>query len=138
MKKLNVVFVYNKEESQILMCKREKEPYKGKFNLVGGKVEENENELNAAYRELQEETGITNKDIKLTHIMNFQYELSDIELEVYAGKLNKNVELVEEINKLYWIDKNENFFDINKYAGEGNIGHMVEQVELYKDRIFYN
>lgn len=138
MKKLNVVLVYNKEESQILMCKREKEPYKGKFNLVGGKVEENENELNAAYRELQEETGITSKDIKLTYIMNFQYKLSDIELEVYAGKLNKNVELVEEVNKLYWIDKNENFFDISKYAGEGNIGHMVEQVELYKDRIFYN
>ena len=138
MKKLNVVLVYNSEENQILMCKRAKEPYKGKFNLVGGKVEENENELKAAYRELQEETGITNNNIKLTHIMNFQYELSDIELEVYAGKLNKNVELVEEVNKLYWIDKDENFFDINKYAGEGNIGHMVEQVELYKDRIFYN
>lgn len=138
MKKLNVVLVYNSEENQILMCKRAKEPYKGKFNLVGGKVEENENELKAAYRELQEETGITNNNIKLTHIMNFQYELSDIELEVYAGKLNKNVELVEEINKLYWIDKNENFFDINKYAGEGNIGHIVAQVELYKDRIFYN
>lgn len=138
MKKLNVVLVYNSEENQILMCKRAKEPYKGKFNLVGGKVEENENELKAAYRELQEETGITNNNIKLTHIMNFQYELSDIELEVYAGKLNKNVELVEEINKLYWLDKNENFFDINKYAGEGNIGHIVAQVELYKDRIFYN
>lgn len=138
MKKLNVVLVYNSEENQILMCKRAKEPYKGKFNLVGGKVEENENELKAAYRELQEETGITNNNIKLTHIMNFQYELSDIELEVYAGKLNKNVELVEEINKLYWIDKNENFFDINKYAGEGNIGHIVAQVQLYKDRIFYN
>ena len=41
--------------------------------------------------------------------------------------------LVEEVNKLYWVDKNENFFDIDKFAGEGNIGHMVKQVEnLYK------
>ena len=39
MKKLNVILVYNKDENEILMCKREKEPYKGKFNLVGGKVE---------------------------------------------------------------------------------------------------
>ena len=62
-KKLNVILVYNKEEDKILMCKREKEPYKGKFNLVGGKVEQNEDELHAAYRELQEETGITNNDI---------------------------------------------------------------------------
>lgn len=136
MKKLNVIIVYNKEENKILMCKREKEPYKGKFNLVGGKVEQNEDELHAAYRELQEETGITDKDITLTHIMNFQYKMKDMELEVYAGKLNKNVDLIEELNKLYWIDKNENFFDLEKYAGEGNIGHMVQQVEIYKDKIF--
>ena len=130
MKKSNVILVYNKED-KILMCKREKEPYKGKFNLVGGKVEQNEDELHAAYRELQEETGITNTDIVLTHIMNFQYKLSDMELEVYAGRLNKDVELIEEVNKLYWIDKKENFFDMNKFAGEGNIGHMVQQVEIY-------
>ena len=135
MKKLNVIMVYNKEENKILMCKREKEPYKGKFNLVGGKVEKNEDELHAAYRELQEETGITDKDITLTHIMNFQYKMQDMELEVYAGKLNKKVDLIEELNKLYWIDKNENFFDLEKYAGEGNIGHMVQQVEIYKDKV---
>ena len=41
------------------MCKRLKEPYKGKFNLVGGKLENSENEYDAAYRELNEETGIT-------------------------------------------------------------------------------
>lgn len=136
MKKLNVILVYNKENTKILMCKREKEPYKGKFNLVGGKVEQDEDELHAAYRELQEETGITNNDIKLTHIMNFQYEMSDMELEVYTGILNKDVILQEEVNKLYWIDKNETFFDINKYAGEGNIGHMLHQAELYKDKLF--
>ena len=136
MKKLNVILVYNKEDNKILMCKREKEPYKGKFNLVGGKVEPNENELHAAYRELQEETGITNDDITLTHIMNFEYKLLDTELEVFAGKLNKKVELVEELNKLYWIDKTENLFDLEKFAGEGNIGHMLQQVELNKDKLF--
>ena len=136
MKKLNVILVYNKDENEILMCKREKEPYKGKFNLVGGKVEKSENELHAAYRELCEETGITSDDIVLTHIMNFQYIMQDMELEVYAGKLNKDIELIEEVNKLYWINKNENFFDLEKYAGEGNIGHMLQQVEIYKDKIF--
>lgn len=136
MKKLNVIIVYNKEEDKILMCKREKEPYKGKFNLVGGKVEENETELQGAYRELQEETGITKKEILLTHVMNFQYQMSNIELEVYAGKLKEEVNLVEEVNKLYWVDKKDNFFDLQKYAGEGNIGHMVEQVEIYKNQLF--
>lgn len=136
MKKLNVIIVYDKDESKILMCKREKEPYKGMFNLVGGKVEENENELHAAYRELEEETGITAKDINLVNVMNFEYKMSDIELEIYAGKLNKDVEVVEEVNKLYWMDSKENFFDLEKFAGEGNIGHMLKQVELYKSKIF--
>ena len=136
MKELNVILVYSNEENKILMCKREKEPYKGKLNLVGGKVEQNEDELHAAYRELQEETGITKSDIVLTHIMNFQYQMSDMELEVYAGKLNKDVQLKEEINKLYWVDKNENFFDVDKYAGEGNIGHMLRQVEINKNKLF--
>ena len=129
MKKLNLVLVLNKENNKILMCKREKEPYKGKLNLVGGKVEENENELKAAYRELNEETGITKEDITLNHIMNFQYESPNMELEVYAGKLNKEINLVEEVNKLYWIDKNENFCDLERFAGEGNIWHILKQVE---------
>lgn len=129
MKKTNLILVYNKENDKVLMCKRAKEPFKGKFNLVGGKVENGENELFAAYRELQEETGITEKDIDLTHLMNFEYKMSDLELEVYFGKLNKDVVLVEEVNKLFWIDKTENFFDSEKYAGSGNIGIMVREAE---------
>ena len=136
MRKLNIVLVYNKDEDKILMCKREKEPYKGKFNLVGGKVEQGEDELHAAYRELQEETGITKEDIKLTNLMNFQYKMQDMELELYVGKLNKEKKLVEEVNKLYWVDKKDNIFDVEKFAGEGNIGHMMKQVELYKDKLF--
>ena len=132
--KLNVVLVYDKTQDKILMCKREKEPYKGKFNLVGGKVEENEDEMVAAYRELEEETGITKEDIKLMHLMNFEYKIDDIQLEVYMGKLDKEVKLVEEVNKLYWIDKNEDFFDYEKFAGEGNIGHMLLHAEMYFKR----
>ena len=133
MKKYNVILVYNESKDKILMCRREKEPYKGKYNLVGGKIEAGEKELDAAYRELKEETGIDKNDIDLKHIMNFNYKLSDIELEFFAGKLNKNVDVIEEVNKLYWIDAKENFFDLEKFAGEGNIGHMLMQLKLNED-----
>ena len=136
MKKLNVIIVYNKEENKILMCKREKEPYKGKYNLVGGKLEENEDCLEGAYRELEEETGITKDDTILTYLMNFEYKLLDMQLQVFVGKLNKEKTLVEEVNKLYWMDLNENFFDEEKFAGEGNIGHMLCQVNINKKQIF--
>ena len=118
------------------MCKRAKEPYKGKYNLVGGKINPGENKMDAAYRELGEETGIKKNDIDLTHILNFQYPINGTELEVYAGKLNKDVKLIEEVNELCWINKNENFADQEKYAGEGNIAYMVEQAKLYKNEIF--
>ena len=136
MKEYNLILVYDEKEEKVLMCKREKNPYKGKYNLVGGKVNVGENKLDAAYRELKEETGITKNDINLTYILNFQYPMNDMELEVYAGKLNKNVSLVEEVNKLYWIDKTENFFDKEKFAGEGNIAHMIEHANLFKEQIF--
>ena len=133
--KMNVIVVYNKKEDKILMCLRKKEPYKGLYNLVGGKVEKAETGLESAYRELEEESGITKEDIILTHLMTFNYQMSNIELQVYTGKLNKDVKVVEEVNKLYWINANDNFFDMTKYAGEGNIGHIIEQVKLYKNRL---
>ena len=136
MKKYNVIIVFDKNDEKILMCKRVKEPYKGKFNLVGGKVEQGETELDAAYRELNEETGITRDDISLSNLMNLDYKMQDMELEVYTGRLNKDVSLVEEVNKLYWINKTEDFYDNDKFAGEGNIGHMMKHIDIFKDKLF--
>lgn len=133
---MNVIIVYDKDEKNILMCVRSKNPYKGLYNFVGGKVEKGEKGIDSAYRELEEETKITKKDIILTHMMDFNYNMSNNQLQVYVGKLNKNVKLVEEINKLYWINVNDNFYDIKKYAGEGNIGYMITQVDIYRNKLF--
>lgn len=62
--------------------------------------------------------------------MNLSYVKWGKELEVYYGILNKNVTLVEEVNKLEWVPINDNFFDMNKYAGEGNIGHIIEEIKI--------
>lgn len=129
MKKMNVIAVFDKEIKNILMCKRTKEPYKGKYNLIGGKIEKENDGLNEAYRELLEETNIKKSDVDLIHFMDFAYITWNMELEVYYGILKNEVELVEEINKLEWISIDNNFFDMNKYAGEGNIGHMIEEIK---------
>ena len=130
MKKMNVIVVFDKNLQKTLMCKRTKEPYMGMYNLVGGKIEKLDDGLNEAYRELSEETNIQKSDVDLVYFMNLSYIKWNKELEVYYGILNKEVELVEEVNKLEWVDINDNFFDMNKYAGEGNIGHIIEEIKI--------
>ena len=134
MKKMNVIVIFNKNLNKTLMCKRTKEPYIGMYNLVGGKIEKENDGLNEAYRELEEETNITKDDIELIYFMNLSYIKWNKELEVYYGILNKDVTLIEEVNKLEWVDINDNFFDMNKYAGEGNIGHIIEEIKIDMDK----
>ncbi len=129
MKRMNVIVVFDKELKNVLMCKRAKEPYKGLYNLVGGKIED-DNSLEEAYRELEEETAISKKDIYIEHFMDFTYIKWDMEIEVYYGVLKHDVTLVEEVNKLEWISLDENFFDMKKFAGEGNIGHMIKEIMI--------
>ena len=130
MKKYNVIVIFNKELDKTLMCKRTKEPYMGMYNLVGGKIEKENDGLNEAYRELVEETNIKKDDVELIHFMNLAYVKWDKEIEVYYGILNKDVNLIEEVNKLEWVDINDNFFNMIKYAGEGNIGHIIEEIKI--------
>lgn len=130
MKKYNIIVVFDKQIKKILMCKRTKEPYKGMFNLVGGKIEKENDGLNEAYRELKEETNIINSDISLVHFMNIEYITFNKSLEVYYGILNKDVDLIEEVNELEWVDIEDDFFNTDKYAGEGNIGHIIEEIKI--------
>ena len=130
MKKMNVIVVFDNKLENTLMCKRTKEPYMGMYNLVGGKIEKENDGLNEAYRELEEETNIKKKDIDLIHFTNLTYTKWNKELEVYYGILKNEVELIEEVNKLEWVNVNDNFFDMNRYAGEGNIGHIIEEIKI--------
>lgn len=134
MKKYNIIVIFNKEMTKTLMCKRTKEPYKGMYNLVGGKIEKENDGLNEAYRELKEETNIQKENIELIHFMNFEYIKFNKYIEVYYGVLNNDVMLIEEVNRLEWVNINDNFFNMNKYAGEGNIGHIMEEIKIYMNK----
>ena len=126
----NLVLVFDKDEKQVLMCYRSKNPYKGKYNLLGGKIDNGESYLESAYRELFEESGITEKEIDLKPFIDYVWHPIKMEMKVFYGILNKEIELVEEIHELVWMDLDEDFFDYKKFAGEGNIGYMIK---LYHD-----
>lgn len=131
MRKLNLIVIFNEDLSKTLFCIRAKEPYKGMYNFVGGKVEENETNEEAAYRELFEETGISNKDVKLDHFMDLNYFKYENNLQVYYGILKHEVNLVEEKNKLEWVAINDELLDNSKFAGNYNIPHIIRQIKIY-------
>jgi len=142
MQGLNIIWVFNPAMDRVLMCKRHKEPYLGLFNLPGGKIEQGESGMDAAYRELLEETGID--DIYLQHLMDFTYHMSwshsheGVRVEVYVGRIERDVEVMGDERELVWLDINEDFFDKSRFAGEGNIGHVFEQIKLHWERIDKN
>lgn len=131
MRKFNLIVVFNEDLTKTLFCIRAKEPYKGLYNFVGGKVERNESNDDAAYRELYEKTGISTKDIKLDHFMDLDYFKYENNLQVYYGILKHEVTLVEEKNKLKWVTINEELLDNSKFAGNYNIPHIIRQIKVY-------
>lgn len=134
--RMTILPIFDKDFKNVLFCIRAKNPFMGMHNFVGGKVEGDESELASSYRELMEETGITPDDVELIHFMNLYYAVDDYELIVFVGRLNKDVKLTAEKNKLVWVPIDDNFFDIKKYAGYGNIGLIIEEVKKDKDKLF--
>lgn len=54
----------------------------------------------------------------------------------YAGQLIKEVSVAGDENPLFWSGLEHDFFDMTRYAGEGNIGHIMEHIRMNRDRIF--
>ena len=131
----NIIVIFNVHADKVLMCKRRKNPYKGLSNFVGGKIEKHESGLDAAYRELEEETAIASNDVILSHLMDFTYYYENCRLEVYVGKLNKEMDVIGEENELYWSTLDQDFFDVTRFAGEGNIGHIMMQIKMFQKEL---
>ena len=131
MRKLNLIVVFNEKLEKVLFCIRAKEPYKGLYNFVGGKVEEGETNEEAAYRELFEETGISNKDIELDYFMDINYFKYENNIQVFYGILKHKVTLIEEKNRLEWVEINDDLLNNEKFAGNYNIPHIIRQIKVY-------
>ena len=128
---MNCIVVFNKTKDKVLFCRRRKDPFAGRLNFVGGKVEEGEASEDAAYRELEEETGISQKEIRLFRLMDITYYHQAFILEMFVGKLESDIELREEKNPLLWLPLTEDFTNRERFAGEQNIAHIINIAMLF-------
>lgn len=134
-KEYNVIVVLNSDRSKVLVCKRRKDPFIGKYNFVGGKVKNGETGMQAAHRELYEETSITSSHIRLVHLLDIGYKVLGFVLQVYVGVLkDEGIEVVGTENELAWknID-GTNFSDTSLYAGNGVMDMILKEIEYDSD-----
>lgn len=131
MKDRAVIVIYHATEAKLLLRMRDGKPYRGLLDFVSGHHDTGEDALDCAYRALASATGISREDIALQHIMDFAYHTTQWCVQVFAGRLTREVELSgEAIDSLVWVDAEGNFFDVEQYAGEGYIGHILSHMEM--------
>lgn len=132
MKKFVVIFLFTKDYRKVLMVKRNKPPYKDCWNGIGGKIEENETEIQATIRECFEETGIKLDNPKLfityiypeTNQMNKGTNLSVLYDFIDEVQVKSNYEGIYE-----WKDINFALdFNNKELAGLANISQFIKEI----------
>lgn len=132
MKKFVVIFLFTKDYKKVLMVKRNKPPYKNCWNGIGGKIEENETEIQATIRECYEETEIKldNPKIFITYIypetnqMNKGTNLSVLYDFIDEVQVKSNYEGIYE-----WKDINFALdFNNKELAGLANISQFIKEI----------
>lgn len=132
MKKYVVIFLFTKDYKKVLMVKRKKPPYQECWNGIGGKIEENETEVQTAIRECYEETGIKLENPKLfityiypeTNEMNKGTNLSVLYDFIEEVPVNANEEGAYEWKDIaFALD-----FNNRELAGFANISQFVKEI----------
>lgn len=142
MKRFVVILLFTKDYKKVLMVKRNKPPYKDCWNGVGGKIEGNETEIQAAIRECSEETGIqlNNPKLFITYIYPETNEINPgTNLSVLYDFIDE-IPIKSNYEGLYeWKDiKFALDFNNKKLAGFANISQFVKEIfDLENIQKFY-
>lgn len=105
----SVIFVFN---NRILLCRRGVEPAKGKIDIIGGFLNNGEDPLVGAVREVEEETGykVDKKNLEYlgTWIDIYRYENGKYYTfnMIYFVRVNEKPKMVvnDDISELVWFD----------------------------------
>ena len=124
-----VTLCFLRKDNKILMINRNKPPFMGMWNALGGHVEKNETEEMCAIREIYEESGIKVDNIDLISVSTWNYD--DDVIYVYVSTLKDNID----INK-YPLKTNEgiiDFKDIDWIIDPNNYGSIDDLKLFIKD-----
>jgi 8-oxo-dGTP diphosphatase len=97
------------ENERVLLVKRAKEPYKGNWQLPGGKIEHEEKAEEAAIREVKEETDLEFKNLKFIKEYDHYYPNLNCHYfyKAFIGEVGEENETIEDINKRIKLEQKE-------------------------------
>ena len=103
----NCIMVFNKEGDKLLFCKRTKDPYLGKYNLVGGKIEPGETREAALVRELREELAIDVKIEKFIATVEYDYPKFHLTMHTFLCTIAEGEITLREHKAARWLSRKE-------------------------------
>lgn len=121
-----VTLCFVKKDNKILMINRNKSPFMGMWNALGGHLEKGETPIQCAIREVYEEGKIQIHDAKLISVSTWNYD--DDEIYVYVSELPSDFNL-----DIYPIKIDEGIIDfknIDWIIHEKNYG-VIEDLRLF-------
>ena len=119
----NALVIYDYEKKHILMQNSKKEP--DKLDILYGKNIKKESEIANAQRLLFEKLGIKKNEIELVHKHDFKNIEKKINIHVMCAIL-KDDATFKASEDYRWVDKNENFFDSEKFASDGYLPYLIK------------
>lgn len=125
-----LIFLFN-EQGRVLLLKGS--PYKrrwaGVFNGIGGHVEAGEDVMEAALRELAEETGITNVELVFCgQLMINASQGAGVALFVFKGTYLDEEPLSSEDGELMWLSLEE----LDRYPIMEDLHELLPRVATFK------
>ena len=138
---INGTLCYVKTETQTLMLhriKKENDMHKGKWNGLGGKMEDGETPEECIIREVYEESGLTIQDPTLKGILTFpQFDGNNDWLAFVFSAHTFTGELIDsDEGVLEWVD-NEKLLDLNLWPGDKIFLPWVDGDRFFSGKFIY-
>lgn len=130
-------------DNKILMVKEAKKKCYGQWNFPAGHVEENETIMEAAIREVYEETGCKVKLTGVLPIISVKMKDGEVRLMIrfVADIVEENIKFnKEEILDVQWLDidevKNMTEKELRGYTANSNFIKYLEEKRIYSLDVF--